>query len=70
MSQCNYCTFRDMKRRHGAKNLTTEPGFTPSTDKALDRKFRRAFGDGVTVYNKHTGEKLAWFMELTDHCVC
>jgi len=64
MSQCNYCTLKDIKGEARARGLEV-------TVKSDD------FGmGGVSVYvhgsdqELKSGESAAWFMELPEECVC
>lgn len=54
MTQCNYCSFRSIKSRHRDEKITRK-----QSDKELG---------GIDVFVD--GKFVAWFMELTDHCVC
>lgn len=53
-TQCNYCTWQFLKTKYPEAKLRPDP----------DAVLRGATGVFVD------GEIVAWFMELTDHCVC
>jgi len=55
LTSCNYCTFKDMRRRakEDKKKITT--------------KHNKEHG-GIDVFVN--GEKRCWFMELTPFCCC
>jgi len=55
--KCNYCTLQDIKERHGKEKVF----FRMSTGK---------MEGWVEVNVEGKDEPAAYFMELTDHCVC
>jgi len=65
MTQCNFCTFRAMKRRgcHSASRAEREALWEKN------EKFDSALGAGVVIVDKD-GNFAAWFMELPDRCCC
>ena len=66
MSQCNYCTLQELKKRY------------KGTDTKLLRRDDKGFAlGGENVYAVPKGERLdtekhfvAWFMEMPNKCQC
>ena len=61
LTQCNYCSLKQIKRnaKEGGKKVEVAPATI---------EFEASVGKGVHV--KVDGKIVAWFMELTNHCVC
>jgi len=59
LTECNYCILRKIKRDAKEKGKKVKIRKGTYTD---------SLGPGKDVYVE--GEKVAWFWELTDHCVC
>ena len=59
LTPCNYCTLEGIKRRNKGKKVKLRPA----------KKEDKYFLGGYDVYID--GEKSgAWFMEVSDRCVC
>lgn len=70
MSQCNYCTYRNMLKK-GYRKATTEERkhlWDNETDKTTP-EFHNTFGPGVVIVDQN-GKFVAWLMELPNHCCC
>jgi hypothetical protein len=63
LTRCNYCDWQDMKRR-GYKKATAE-----QRREVWDKKGEPYTGAGVVIVDR-AGKFAAWFMSLSDHCVC
>lgn len=62
LTRCNYCTLKDIKRKakKEGKKVIVKRG---------KHNFEDSFmGPGIDVFIDD--KKTAWFMELTNHCVC
>jgi len=64
LTSCNYCSLRAIKAR--AKKEGKKVKVKPATYEGELRKF--AFQGGVDIFVD--GKKVAWFMELPNHCCC
>lgn len=60
LTPCNYCSLRVIKAR--AKKDGEKVTLARPKDKEM--------ADLMEVAVSIDGEEVAWFMELTDHCVC
>ena len=58
LTLCNYCSLTEIRLRNRAKGKTVRIG----------KSKKEVMAGWVAV--KVDGEEVAWFMELTDCCVC
>lgn len=68
MSDCNYCSYRSMKRQ-GCRKATMKERKRLWDREAAKEGFMQQMGAGVVIVNK-AGEFVAWFMKLPNHCCC
>ena len=60
LTPCNYCSYERMKA------MCKESGEKIRLKKPDDKEMADLMQWAVEI----DGEEVAWFMELTDHCVC
>ena len=58
LTRCNYCTIKLLKEQYGKNLIQKGNNFYIPNEKGKD-----------TVNGKKV-KFIAWFMEITDHCVC
>lgn len=59
MAKCNFCTLKSIKEMKGKHTIVPAP--------------KEGFPNGVDVFIKYPNGDvawIAWFANLTDHCVC
>jgi len=66
MSQCNYCSWQQLKKR-GCRIATAKDRKEWNDNTSVE--FESAFGAGTVIVNKE-GKRVSWMMELPDHCCC
>ena len=60
LTPCNYCTLKHIRAR------AREDGEKVTLAKPKDKDMDELMEVAVSL----DGEEVAWFMKLTDHCVC
>jgi hypothetical protein len=61
LTPCNYCNYKDIKRRYKGQDILKVPGWHKGVDILVVPKGEEPDRE------KHF---IAWFMELPDHCCC